>query len=166
MSDFVVVSVDGLDKILAKLAKLPDAVADDGVDAANKVLLDVLRAYPPYNHVSRQAAYGKTWANDRQRIAVMAKLREQGDIVNGVYTPRSHRTQNVSKSWKTVGTGRLSFLANEVPYASYLVGDEQANQPRMVGWKKVSVTLKEHTARLVRAFDAAVKKAIRRLGLS
>ena len=71
----------------------------------------------------------------------------------------------MSKNWRIEGQGRLGFLANDAEGVSWVIGETQSRHEAMGGWKKVSVTLKEHTARLVKAFDGAVKKSIRRLGL-
>ena len=160
MSDFVVVSVDGLEEIQAKLQRLPPEVADMGVDEANKYLLNILRQYPPRNYVTRAAAYGVTFFTTRQRRWFFAAL--HSGAINVPY----RRTQGMGRNWRIEGSGATSFLANDAPGVSYVIGDNQSRHERMVGWKKVGETVKEHTARIVRAFDGAVKKAIRRLGLA
>ena len=157
--DLILVSADGLKQVQAKLAKLPDAVADDGVMAANTYLLDVLRIYPPPNYTTRRAAYGVSFFTPKQRRWFFAALR------NGEINVPYRRTQGIRDNWRIEGAGRLSFLANDAPGVEWVIGENQSRHEALVGWKKVSATVKERTARIVRAFDAGVKKAIRRLGL-
>jgi hypothetical protein len=164
---FIATEVIGLDKIQARLKKLPPEASDAGIDEANKYLVTVLREYPTYKYVSRKAAYGKTWESDKQRIAVMIKLRENGDWVNGVYTPHPHRTQEFRRGWQILGRGRNSLIANEVPYGKWLMDNEdQARQPGMVGWKKIKSVIDERMKRIVEKFEVGVNKAIKKLGLA
>jgi hypothetical protein len=160
MSDFIVVSADGLKELEAKLKRLPDAVADDGVTAANAYLLNVVKTYPPQNYVTRKAAYGVTFFTARQRRWFFAALR------NGEISVPYKRTQGIRNNWRVEGTGRLSFLANDAPGVGWVMGENQSRHEAKVGWKKVTDIIKERTAAIVKAFDGAVKRAIRRVGLS
>lgn len=159
--DFIAIDVTGIEEISKKLAKLPDAVADEGTDEANKYLLNVLKTYPPYRYVSRKSAYGQTFVSDKQRKYVMARIRE-GSITPG----RANRTQTFRAGWRIIGAGAKSIIANETPYGKYLMDDQgQARQPGLVGWKKISAITKERINAILKAFDGGVSRAIKHLGL-
>jgi len=53
-----------------------------------------------------------------------------------------------------------------VPYGHFLVGDDdQANMPKLIGWKKLGATLKERTSEILKKAEVGAKKAIKLLGL-
>jgi hypothetical protein len=145
--------------IVARLAKLPDAVADAGVEAGNKFLLPKLQKPPAQNYVTRQAAYGVTFFTAKQRRWFFASLKD-GNI-NVPYK----RTGGMMANWRMEGTGRLSFLANDAPGVDFVVGEGQSRHEAAVGWKKVSQTLKAQTSGIMHAFASAISKAIRKVGL-
>lgn len=160
-NDFIGVDVQGIKELQAKLAKLPKEAQDAGADEAYDYLLNVLREYPSYKYVSRAAGYGKTWFSEKQRRFVMAAINQ------GTITPGSpNRTQAMAKGWKKHGTGAAAFIANEVPYAPYLMGDDsQSRHMQKIGWKTLGKVTQERVSKIVEKFDAGVKKAIKRLGL-
>jgi hypothetical protein len=161
-NDFIAVEVRGIPELMAKLDKLPEAAADDGVDAANKYLVNIFKHYPSYRYVSRKRAYGQTFVSDKQRRYVMAMIRE------GVITPGvSNRTPTMADGWKVYGKGKDSFVANETPYAAFLMGDanQQANQPLLAGWRSAALLVRANNETVLKKFDAGVKKAIKRIGL-
>lgn len=160
MSDFLAIDVTGLKELDAKLAKLPDAVADDGVEAANAYLIKIMRAYQPYRKITRKSVYGSSFVSDKQRRWFFAALR------SGELNVPYKRTQELSKNWKTAGDGRLQFVYNETPYAGLVMGEGTQNQLlKKMGWKTMEARLKERMGEVVKQFDIGVKKAIKRLGL-
>jgi len=160
MSDFVGIEVSGLEELIDKLAALPEEVQDEAIEAVNEYLLNVMKQYPPYAHVTFKDAYGG-WFSDKQRKYVMARIRE-GTIRPGV----PNRSQQFAQSWDVLGYGRNSLIVNPTPYGPYLVDDnEQARMPQKIGWKRLGDTLKERMDQIVRRADAGVKNAIRKLGL-
>lgn len=161
-NDFIGIDVQGIKELQAKLAKLPKAAQDAGADEAYDYLLNVLREYPPYKYVSRATGYdGTPWFSEKQRRYVMAAINE-GTIVPG----RSNRSQEMAKGWKKHGSGAAAFIANEVPYSGYLMGDDsQSRHMAKIGWKTLSKVTQERLSKIVEKFDAGVKKAIKRLGL-
>jgi hypothetical protein len=157
---FVGIEVQGLKELEAQLKKLPPAVQDLVTDDANKYMLNVLRTYPAQKSISREQAYGVPFFTDKQRRYFFWALGE------GIISVPYRRTQELRRGWKQVGTGRKSFLANEVPYSPYMVDDkDQSRMAALGGWKNLSAILKERTAAIIRVADAAAKKAIRKLGL-
>jgi len=160
MSDFIGIEIQGAEGLAEALAKVPDVVADAAIDEANAYMVRSLRAYPPYTHVTYQAAYGG-WKSEKQRRYVMARISE------GTITPgKANRTQNMSRGWEIVGYGRSSFITNQVDYAHFLMSDDsQANMPKFIGWKRVGDVLKERTKEILRRAEIGAKNAIKLLGL-
>lgn len=159
MSDFIGIDIAGEKELIAKLKKLPPAVADTGVEAANEYIINTQRRYPSYKKVTRKSAYGVTFFTERQRRWFFAAL---GD---GSLKLPYKRTQGYSKGWKTVGQGYRQIAVNESPYGEHLQGERQSRLSAKIGWKKITEWLKENMPRIVEKFDGGVKKAIRKLGL-
>ena len=71
------------------------------------------------------------------------------------------------RGWKTVGQGRNQIVANEVNYAGLVMGNsEQDRLHKKMGWKTMDARIKQRMNRIVEKFEAGVKKAIRKVGLS
>jgi hypothetical protein len=91
----------------------------------------------------------------------MARISE-GSIVPG----RSNRSQRLAQGWKIIGSGSNSLIVNEVPYAGYVMGDnEQARMPAKIGWKKITDIITDRMDQIIRRADAGIQKAIKKLGL-
>jgi hypothetical protein len=159
MSDFIGLEVKGLEELQAKLKKLPDAARDMIVDDVNKDIVNYMKSYESYKHVSIKQAYGG-FKSDKQRRFFFAAL------ADGRIEVPYKRTQALANAWKVIGKGYQSIIVNEKPYAGFVMGDdEQANMMKIEGWKPISKRLKEHMTAIIKAADAAVKKAIRKLNL-
>lgn len=158
-SDFIAVEVAGEEPIYYLLDNLPDEVMDSGVEAVNKYLIGILKKYPPQKHVSRKAAYGGDgFFSDRQRRWFFAALRS-GELK----TPYS-RSNDLSNAWQQVGSGRDSIVANDAPYAAYVMGDDdQSRHEKLVGWSKLGDVLDRRSKDLVRVFEQAVRDAMKKL---
>lgn len=154
MAGFIGIDITGIETLKQRLLKLPREAQDAGVEEANKYLVEKMRAYPP------KATPGTPfiWASDRQRKAVMAKLREQGG-------PPYQRTQELRNGWKTVGSGYQQIIANETPYADYVMGQYQQPGHQARGWQVIGTILQSNARKVLEKFDAGVKKAIRKLKL-
>jgi hypothetical protein len=159
MSDIIVVTTEGMQEIEAKLSKLPDAIADEGVMAANKFLLPKVSKPAPQNYVTRKAAYGVTFFTAKQRRWFFAALR------NGEINVPYKRTGAMMGNWRIEGSGRQSFLANDAPGIEFVQGEGQSRHEAKVGWKKVSAIMKGQINGIMHAFSSAVKTAIRKVGL-
>ena len=99
-----------------------------------------LRDYPAYRYVSRKAAYGQSFFSDKQRRWFFAALAE-GRITPG----KANRTGALGEGWQIVKTDPKALnLVNEVPYAVFVQGTvtQQARQPRMAGWKSITIWLR------------------------
>ena len=101
-----------------------------------------LKKYPPYKHVTRKSAYGKTFVSDKQRRYVMAKIRS-GEITPGY--PK--RTGKYQRAWKTTPQdaewSRVD-VENASSGAEFVGGANQARLNAMVGWKKAFDTVKDN----------------------
>ena len=90
-----------------------------------------LRHYPAYKYITMQQAYGG-FVSDKQRRYVMMKIRS-GEIDPGV----PHRTGEFQRGWQYVTSPNSIKVTNDTPYGKYLMGDQQANMPRMGGWRQM-----------------------------
>jgi hypothetical protein len=160
-NDFVGIEVQGLAELQEKLAKLPRAAQDQVTDDLNVDAVNILKAYPSQKTVTRKAAYGVSFFTDKQRRRFFANLNE-GNI-DSPY----RRTQGLRNAWKVEGEGARSFIVNDAPGAMFVVGDEtqQSRHEKLVGWKSALDTLNSHMRSLLAKANAAVKKAIRKVGL-
>jgi len=151
-NDFIALDITGVEAIQNRLSKLPRAAQDEGVEEADKYIVNVMRMYP------QKVAPGTPfiWSSDKQRKFVMAKLRENGF---------QGRNQKLAKGWKTVGQGYKQIVANETPYADYVQGESQIVGHKARGWKTIEDNLKAKGAEILRHFEAGVKRAIKKVGL-
>jgi hypothetical protein len=137
--------VKGVSSVTGKLSKLKEVEARNvALRAWAMFILPLLKAYPAYKYVSRKRAYGQTFFSDRQRRYVMAAIRS-GEISIG-----NNRTGYLEKSWTVARPygGQVS-IRNSAPYAGYVVGDGQARQPGMVGWKKANDIIRANMSKAI-----------------
>lgn len=110
---------------------------------------DKLREYPSYRYVSRKAAYGQSFFSDKQRRWFFAALAD-GKIKPG----QSNRTGALGQGWQIQHNGPKQIdLVNAVDYAKYVQGTDphpHAAQPRMAGWKSITVWLRTFSSEIGR----------------
>lgn len=169
-SDFIGIDIMGDKELAAKLARLPLAVQDMAVEETNVYVVNIMQEYQTYQHIWRSRAFpnlrfttpgGKvkigysSWA----QFKLVHALASQGKL------PYS-RTQKLRRAWKTYGQGRNQIVANETPYAAFVMGEgEQDRLHQKMGWKDTATRMKEHRTQLLRKFEAGVKKGIRKAGI-
>jgi len=156
MSDFLGIDTQGIPEIIQAMQDLPDAAADDGVEASNEYIINIMRSYAPYQYVDRKQV---PWASEKQRRYVMMMI-SKGNM--GV---PYQRTQGLKQGWKAVGSGKDQIVVNEVPYAGYVMDNPQARRFSLMGWDTMMERLSDRIDRIVVTFEAGVSKALRRLGL-
>ena len=150
----------GVKELEAKLDKLPLEVADTAINEVQDYMLNVLKAYPPKNYVTRKAAYGQSFQSDKQRRWFFWALN------SGTIQVPYHRSQTLSKGWHKVRKGLFGYLVNYTPYAVYVLGErKQSRHEELVGWQKVSAIIEERMDKINSIINASAKKAIRKLGL-
>lgn len=162
MSDFIGIDITGIDEIKTKLAKMPAAVADAGVEEANDYLRGVLQKYPPSKYVTRKAAYGFSFFTARQRRWFFWALK------NGVIEVPYRRTNRLSNAWELLGRGRNQIIVNEAPGAQFVQGHWRGQQSRhenKVGWKGINVVIEERMKQILNAFTLGAGKALKKLRL-
>ncbi len=159
-------------EIEAKLNKLPIEAADMCAGEVQDYLLNVMKTdQPSPNYVSRASAYpgDKITLKSGREVVGFQSLRQYYYVLYLYATGKIpyRRTQELSRGWHIVNRGLLGYLVNYTKGASYVVGERnQANQPRMVGWKKASQQIEDRMAKINKIIDGAAKKAIKKLGLS
>jgi len=159
MSNFVGVDIAGAKEIEEKLKQIPPEAQDAGVESAKVYIVNFEQAYPPYTYVSIEQAGG--WRSEKQRRYVMARIRE-----GSIQIPYA-RTQTLRKGWRVEGSGRNQIVVNEVEYAPYVKDIQSQAQGHMLrGWGVVQTEIQDRMDEIVRKFDAGVKEALRKLGLT
>jgi hypothetical protein len=172
MSDFIGVDITGIEQIKAKLAAMPAAVADDGVESANIYLRGVLQRYPPQKDVTRKDAYPEVrgWfgAVDPKRGTTKQQRWFFWALRTKQISVPYQRTNRLSNAWKLYGQGRAQIIANESPGAQYVQGEWKGQQSRhenKVGWKGVNIVIEERLKQIVKAFELGANKALKKLRL-
>jgi hypothetical protein len=144
------ISISGMDTVINRLKKLPKEAQNEGVEEANKYMVNIMQKYPPKSSEPFQ------WSSDKQRKAVMAKLREQGQT-------HYSRTQELRRGWKTKGKGVNQIVENLIPYTQFVQDRNQIQGHRARGWMTVNTMLNDKGKEILKKFDAGVKKAIKKL---
>ena len=160
-NDFITVDVQGIQNLQEKLSKLGGLAAPQIAEDVAEYLKNVVQTEQPTpNMVSRKAAYGQTFQSDKQRRWFFAAL------ADGSLQVPYKRTQGMRNAWRVIGKGGLNpMLVNETEAAYWTMGEVQARQPAMVGWKKLDDIVKSRMYQIKGVANAAVKKVIRILGL-
>jgi hypothetical protein len=154
--------VRGLFDIQAFISTLPIGTRKTAVETATEFLIEDekkgLRNMAPYKYVTRKVAYGETFSSDKQRRYVMAKI-ASGEITPGV----SNRTGKISAGWtyKLTNNGYAARIFNDTEGSKYVYGDkDQANQPKLVGHKKMSKMINENLAGMMKRVNIDIDKWI------
>ena len=157
------IDILGIKEIEAKLNKLPVEVADKALGEVQDYMLDVMmNDQPPEVYVSRKEAYGKSFFSDAQRRWYWAAV-GRGELIPGEH---KKRTGAMRKGWHKVRSGLFGYIENRVKGAAYVYGStSQANQPALVGWKRIIQQVMDRQDRINRIIDGEAKKAIKKLGL-
>jgi hypothetical protein len=153
------IKVRGLDAVREFIDQLPRRVRGVATVAAAEYLvgngMHGLRHYPAYKWITRKAAYGKTFVSDKQRRYVMAAIAD-GRIDPGA----PHRTGRYQRGWMLEGEGAKTRIINEVDYARYVGGDEQARLNRKVGWRMWDEIISTNYHGAIQAAERAVDRLI------
>lgn len=159
MSDFVGIDIQGLEPLRAKLTDLIDDLIAFRVTTDVAVyLLNVMRQYAPYRHISRAEAYGQPFQSDRQRRWFFWAIAE------GLIESPYQRTQTLAQGWKIIGTGTNLLLANEVEYAPFVQGDsaQQANMMTLEGWSPLNQVLEDRSDRIQEIVVGRIQRMLKR----
>jgi len=152
------INISGVKEFQEYIKKLPRGVKVSAMRAISEYVIGNkmrgLMHYPRYKYVTRKAAYGKTFVSDKQRRYVMAKIRS-GRIDPGA----PHRTGRYQRGWKQepeTSDWRRVHIQNEVPYAGWVGGYNQARLNTKVGWRKAMAIVQTNINGAIRAGQKAV----------
>jgi len=150
----LVIELEGLDKLVAKLHKFPREIARNlgaaGEESAKDVILPTqgLQNYPPL-----------TAAN---APPVPYYIRGRGTQ----YATRNlENSELLGKQWVVQRKGFNTVIGNTASYARYVHGEEQAKAMAGIGWKKLFDTAKEKLKDIQKVYQAWVNKTIKDLKL-
>lgn len=120
-----------------------------------------LAHYPPYKVVSRERAYGQTFQTEKQRRWFFwAKA-------SGLINPwTNQRTGAMANAWRADPTGANAWrISNPTEAAKWTMGNAtQANQPNLVGWRKVSEVLSTNINGAIRFASQKLARYLKGLG--
>lgn len=153
-------NIRGVEEVKAYLQTVPRGTVRVGTLAIAEYIVGDqshgLKHYPPYKHVTRKKAYGKSFVSDKQRRFVMAMITE-GRIDPGA----PHRTGKTQRGWKVVSmnNGYKVKVSNKEPGAIWTADDEQqARLNAMVGWRKMAQVIEDNIAGAIRHANAEISK--------
>ena len=161
MLKLTISKIRGIEKVKAYLNTVAHGTKSVAISAlADYIIGDGthgLKQYPRYKHVTRKAAYGRTFQSDKQRRWFFANLHE-GNILPGY--PR--RTGRLQRGWDKKGSSTKITIFNREPYAKWVHGDRsQANLNALVGWRKTMDIVKSNVAGAIRHARAKVKEYLK-----
>lgn len=143
-----------LERIQQMLKDLPKGAISVVVPAVNEYIIGDeshgLKHEPSYNFVDRTSAYGFPFFTDKQRKWFFANL----DNLN---VGQDNRSGRFSAGWKVRGDLYRQTTYNDVPYGHWLMGEDQARQPALVGWRKISMVIASN-------MKGAIRHAYAKLG--
>lgn len=157
----IVVSGKSIPGIQSFLKDLPKAVkVASHIAYVTRIIGDErqgLKQEPDYRYATRKAAYGKSFQSDKQRRWFFWAL-NTGLIKPGSGS-REHAIQN---GWAFSGTpGNRMTIKNSAPGVRWVMGEEQARQPKLAGWNKASaIRLRDHADAMRVAQYAANKRIL------
>jgi len=150
----LVIELEGLDKLVAKLNKFPKEIASNfsaaGAEAAKDVILPTegMQNYPPM-----------TAAN---APPVPYYIRHRGTQ----YATRNlENSELLGTKWTVERKGFNTVIGNPVSYSRYVHGKEQAKAMADIGWKKLFDVAKEKLKDIQKVYQAWVNKTIKDLKL-
>jgi hypothetical protein len=147
----------------AFLQSLPAEVQPAAVQAASEYLIGNdqrgLRHLSAYKYVSRKSAYGKTFFSAAQRRWFWANVKD-GSIAFPIHYVRRGA---VSAGWELQGAGNSEMrIVNRVKGVGYVMGNRtQANQPKLVGHRKVRDVIQSNFRGMIRAAQQAVNRILK-----
>ena len=113
-----------------------------------------LKHEPDYNTVSRTRAYGRPFQTKKQRNWFFWAL-NTGQINPG-HDNRTHAHQN---GWMATDNGNIR---NDAPGIQWTMGNKQANQPRLVGWRLATDVIKTNHKGAIRAAQRSADNWIKK----
>ena len=155
------VEVTGLKELQRAIDKLGELAIPEGAQAVAEYMLNVEKAYTPYQAITRKSVYGQSFQSDKQRRWFFAAL-ASGEI-NVPY----QRTQALRNAWQILGKGTYNvLLVNTAQHAQYV--KEEGSQNRLLqrmGWKTIMQDIEEHSSKIYKTAVGAMTKTLKKVGL-
>lgn len=174
------ITAKGLKEFQDFVRKVPEGVKIEAMREIAKYLVGDtrhgLRYEPPWKFVSRARAYpglpkGPTkFSSKSSSVSLSPKgyaswkqYHKVGYLTNWFKNIPQERTHDISKGWDFNNTGdwRRVKIENPVPGVEWVMGEQQANQPRLVGWRKWPQVLKDNLKGALREGQRAVDRWIK-----
>lgn len=154
----------GFDEFFSELPRTAKGLAVEA--AADYVIGDEnhgLKHEPNYLFVSRTSAYGEPFSSDKQRRWFFASLAKGTNVITGQpFTPgKENRTHAISEAWRREGEMTTSRIVNDADGVEWVMGNKQANQPRMAGWRYYMDVVESNFKGAIQAGQRAVDEWIR-----
>ena len=163
------IQVKGLDKFVAKMNKAGNPRALEGAMRESlKVVQQEAAKFPPQPSRTRSRHFN-TWVREVGQLprsafgftkAGKATIRRSGRAV-------LRKSEKMLQQWKTaqpqirIGAGYIiGRVVNRASYAVFVQGDKQVKWHKQTGWKTVEQIGMSQRGRIVRVFEAAIKKML------
>lgn len=118
-----------------------------------------LKHYPPYKHVTRKAAYGRTFFSDRQRRWFFWALG------SGRLKLPYARTGALGEGWEKIGDKWRPVLRNKTPYAHHVMGDDrQSRMSAKIGWRTISENIADNIKGALQRAEQAIQRWLKEKG--
>ena len=148
--------VRNLDQLKDFITTLPRRIRGEATEVAAEYLIGNdrrgLKHYPA--RVKHGADNPYQWQSEKQRRAYFASNGFGGGI------PYS-RTNALKDGWTTKNDGAKTAVTNDVPYAGFVMGDEQQKGHRADKWRLVPEIIKTNTAGMIQAVRQFVDRWIK-----
>jgi len=153
MPETIRVTVPGLEKVMANMARFPREIARyfsmAGHEAGNEIIdTQGLRNYPP---------------------ATAANLPPTPYYIRGRGMQYANHNDGRSERYGTQfyiqRRGAMTTIGNRASYAEWLAGQNQARRMAAIGWRKLGDVAKEKKSRIEQIYRGWVKRLIKDLDL-
>lgn len=163
MSDFRI-TPRNIDKVAAFLRSVPPGVKNVVQEAVAKYFVGNerhgLKHEPSWKFVSRAKAYGKV-SDAPAGYFSMKQFRFVAAITDGFTKIPYTRTHELQNSWQAKRAGSEWIIVGS---PGWVMGHNQAAQPRLVGWRSYVVVIRENMNGALRAGVAAINQWLRQKG--
>lgn len=159
------VTTKGLSEFQAHIKTLPRGTRVAAMRAVAEYLLGNssrgLKHEPSWKFVSRAKAYGKV-SDAPAGYFSWKQFRKVAAITEG-FTKTQPRTHEIVNAWKLRDSNdwRRVALTNNAPGAQWVIGEKQARQPQLVGWRAWPKTLTDNMKGALRAGQQAVNRMLK-----
>jgi len=153
MANNITITVTGLDKLQAALAKFPNEIADTFKVASQEASEEILNTTGLREYPAATAANAPP---------VPYYVRGQGTQYASGNRGNSER---LGTQFYVQAGSYSAEIGNRASYADYVVGDKQAGAMKRIGWRQLYEVAVEKQSEIALIFNRWVARLITRLGL-